>query len=375
MHKFVCVFLLTLLVSCGKKTDEIQSESNKLQVQNEQSNKLSKLKEAIDSQDTQFLIKEIENNKNNINNKFDDGETPLTYAIRQKNERVINLLIDASDVNVKGKNDLSPLHLSIILNLRDIIDSLLNKNADIEITSQLGQTPLYLAISFEREDIALKLLSLNANFETKSNLDMSPKELAQGFRLTRVLTLIKNIEETKNEGISIDTLINAIEENNDYFFKYILNKHPEIIELAKGQDVFSRIIEGNSLYKSYYIGKLLDFGFNANGEVDDIKNPLIIAAKMNDEDIVEKLVRAGANVNIVMEEPYYTNPLFEATKNVNYEMVLLLYMYGAEKRINYVHGNALYFIDACNSLPRRRANELNSEQYLDQPRIRTLLKC
>ncbi len=194
MRNFLWVILLALMVSCGKKADEIQKESESLQIQSQnQVDNLAKLKEAIDSQDTQFIINEINKNKDIINEKFEDDETPLTYAIRQKNERVINLLIDVSDVNVKGKNDLSPLHLSIILNLTDIIDSLILRNADIEITSQLGQTPLYLAISFEREEIALKLLSLGANYNTKSNLDMSPKELAQGFRLTRVLNLINSL--------------------------------------------------------------------------------------------------------------------------------------------------------------------------------------
>lgn len=370
MYKLCWLFLLATLVSCGKKADEIQKQPRNIGGVGSATNQgkgdyqsLKRLQEAIDSQDTQFLDQEIRKNPQIINKEFENGETPLTYAIRLKNENIINKLIEVSDVNKGGKGGLAPIHISIISNLPNVMNTLINNGANIEAKSMLNETPLYLAISFERNNMSLTLLSLGANYNIKSDLEISARELAQGFRQTRVLNLINKIESIKSEEYDIESLIEAIESDNIYLFNFIIKKYSNLKTLSEGKNVLSRIIQGDSLYKIKYIEKLLEFGLNANGEKNDSSNPLIEAAKIDDIYLVQTLHQNGAEINTIESEPTYTNALFEAVRNINFSMVDYLYRNGAETKINYVFGSNLYFIDACTSLPRKPNG--NSRRNID----------
>lgn len=374
MRKLCWLLILISLVGCGKKTDEIQKKTKQLEIQGQKDDSLKQLKDAIDSQDTQFVQREIDQNKDVLNSNFKDGETPLTYAIRQKNERIINMLIEAADVNLRGKGGLAPLHLSIILNLENVMDSLLRKGAKIEAASLLNETPLYFAISFERSNMALKLLTMGANYERKSDLNMSAKELAQGFRQTKVINLIKDIDSARGDSFNIEQVLSAVENDNTDFFNYIINMKSNIKELSIGENIITQIIRGKSLFKLQYIENLLEVGLNPNGERDDDTNPIIEAARIGSLSIVEELFYQGGEVNFVQETPYHTNALFEAVKNINFPIVQFLFTKGAEKRINYVYGSTLYFIDACNSLPRRN-NGLNDNEKFQRRMIKNLLDC
>lgn len=103
----------------------------------------------------------------NPNAKNEQGETALTYAIQNKDPKVIRVLLERADVNLKDEQGNSPIHLAIKKDKEDIFDLLLEKNADVNTGGKSGktqnQTALYVAVLKGRKDLVQKLLEKGAD--------------------------------------------------------------------------------------------------------------------------------------------------------------------------------------------------------------------
>ncbi len=104
----------------------------------------------------------------NPNAKNDKGETALTYAIRYKDPKITNLLVEKADLNMRDNNGNTPLYVAIKNKKEDLFELLLEKGADVNSSGAPGentknQTALYVAIIQGREDLILKLLDKGAD--------------------------------------------------------------------------------------------------------------------------------------------------------------------------------------------------------------------
>lgn len=95
------------------------------------------------------------------------GETPLTFAIQNAENKMIKAVLKKADVNQQDKLGNAPLHLALNKNKDDIFDAILAKNADVNVGGLDGktknQTALYLAVVKNREDLVQKLLDKGAD--------------------------------------------------------------------------------------------------------------------------------------------------------------------------------------------------------------------
>lgn len=103
----------------------------------------------------------------NPNAKNEKGETALIYAIQNKDPKVIKVLLEQADVNMRDDLGNSPIHLAVVNKKDEVFDLLLEKNADVNLAGQTGktknQTALYAAVTKGREDLAQKLIEKGAN--------------------------------------------------------------------------------------------------------------------------------------------------------------------------------------------------------------------
>lgn len=103
----------------------------------------------------------------NPNAKNEKGETALTYAIQYRAPKVIKVLLEKAEVNLKDDLGNSPIHLAVAKKKEEIFDLLLEKNADVNLGGLDGQiknqTALYVAVLQDREDLVRKLLEKGAN--------------------------------------------------------------------------------------------------------------------------------------------------------------------------------------------------------------------
>lgn len=104
----------------------------------------------------------------NPNAKNEKGETALTFAIPNKDSKIVKVLTDRADINLKDGNGNTPLFLAVKNLKEETFDLLLEKGADANSTGRGGgkaenQTALYAALIHGREDFVQKLLEKGAD--------------------------------------------------------------------------------------------------------------------------------------------------------------------------------------------------------------------
>ena len=169
-RKTLCIFMsivIALTIGCGARSDETSPEM----VQDMLKLRGFKFTEpeffrAVNLEDAAAVRAFLQGGMN-PNAKNEKGETALTYAIQYKDPKVIKVLIEKADLNMKDDLGNSPIHLAVTTKKDEIFDLLLEKNADVNLGGQSGktknQTALYSAVLKDREDFVQKLLEKGAN--------------------------------------------------------------------------------------------------------------------------------------------------------------------------------------------------------------------
>ena len=168
--KFICIFTIfavALTAACGARSDETSPEM----VQDMLKLRGFKFTEAeffraVNLEDAAAVRAFLQGGMN-PNAKNEKGETALTYAIQYRDPKVIKVLLEKADVNLKDDLGNSPIHLAVARKKDEIFDLLLEKNADVNIAGADGktknQTALYAAVLIDREDLVQRLLEKGAN--------------------------------------------------------------------------------------------------------------------------------------------------------------------------------------------------------------------
>lgn len=91
----------------------------------------------------EYLIKEM---KADINNRAEDGITPLHAAVGERHKTMIICLYDAgANLHAKKDNGLTPFHLACARGYCDLADLLFNLKSDVHSTDNEGCLPIHSA--------------------------------------------------------------------------------------------------------------------------------------------------------------------------------------------------------------------------------------
>lgn len=92
-----------------------------------------------------------------------NGNIALHYAIKKKNKKMVDILLEHSNVNIVDKNMNTSLHLSVYSKSFDICDAILKKNININARCDTGETALHIACNMQLFDICKLLIKHNIN--------------------------------------------------------------------------------------------------------------------------------------------------------------------------------------------------------------------
>lgn len=200
-----------------------------------------------------------------------DDERPIHLAIKQGKTEVVSLLLDYNpDVNALNGDGQTPLHLISKYGYHQIVGKIIAKGGKVNATNDNGLSPLHIAIINKHEDVARILIDNRADIQK------------------RVYRYNRNRDKKKSEYNNQTPLTLAIKYSS--------------LEIVK--DLIQRI-DINRKSAKYY--------------------PLETAILENRPDVVELLLRSGANPNIKRYNPFLTI----AVKNNSKEIFNLLLKYGA----------------------------------------------
>ena len=288
----------------------------------------------------EFLLKK----EADIHVKNLEGKTALHYASQSGEEGIAKFLLEkGADVNAKDLHDVTPLHEAISAKSTNLTQILLDNGADIEAKNDRENTPLHIAVSIRFIEGA-NVNTGNSNGENAYKLTISTgiaslidiinqadKQQSQQTELNKSASPARASSKTHGTPATLDKeLLSAIENDNLTKVKEIINKgdfdvnakdesgstalhyaaileNPEITKLllSKGANINDVDNHGNTTLHHAVLSEnnemvnllLSTKGIEINAKDALGNTALHLAAKEDLPNIVEALIKNGANVN------------------------------------------------------------------------------
>lgn len=231
----------------------------------------------------------------------------LLESIKNQNiEKIKELLEQKIDVNEYDYNGVSPLILACYISNKDVIELLLKNNAnpnkgiyilDLDSNQYFDYSfPLFTAINSNNLDSIKLLIEFGAT-----------------------------VNETQIDGFT--SLMAAVENENEEIITYLIKNKADVnIKRNDGVTALSLACESGNLK---IVKSLVENKADINIKRNDGFTPLMIAAQFGHKDIVKFLLQKGANPNSLSNYPQFSTALLLASISGIKESVELLLEFGA----------------------------------------------
>lgn len=228
---FLCVFILLTSTSCAPDPWPLIKAINKKDKRkiDELLNKEPSLaKTRVDTgftplhfasrQGDEKLIKRLIDLGADVNSVSRIGSyTPLHEAVISKNPNAVKILLKEgaiNSINKKCKGGFTPLHLAVIESNSSITEELIKHGANIKMGEKQGNTPLHLAVIQRDKKMVAFLLRYDDVLTIKNNKGETPLDIARKKSNKEIIKLLedkmkeekakekktKGAKKEKNEG-------------------------------------------------------------------------------------------------------------------------------------------------------------------------------
>jgi uncharacterized protein len=244
---------------------------------------------------TEKVIDLIKKGKN-INSRNRLGQTPLLFSLLHNNSNMAEIFINAgADLNIPDLNELCSLHYAIqYCTNADIIYQLVEKGVDINHRNKELYTPFHFAVLDKCPEIPFYLIEKGADFRLISSFGEN------ALHLSAISGCDKLFDYLLQQGL-------------DYNLKDIDGNTPLMLALR-----FDRrnIAE-----------KLLELGADVNVENNTHYTPIYYSIENEDTLNFNRLVEKGAKLDVAVE---YVPPIYLAASKENAYFVKVLLLNGVE---------------------------------------------
>ena len=226
----------------------------------------------------EYLYNILKRNQKIINDKDENNETILSYAIKRQNIPIIELLLtspilDYSYQNLQGN---SYLHLSVIYELESVVKTLIQKGIDLNLKNIDGNTALHYAYSVKNYKIIISLLQNKIDFTIKNNQGLLAEEIKPNSLKKDDLIINNNnqinksiIIDWENNKIDIENYKKRNSDKNKYIYK---SKNNTPLLFKKSNKIFN-----NSNLNKY--NKIFGIYNKAKGNCKNLNNYPFTSAK------------------------------------------------------------------------------------------------
>lgn len=204
-----------------------------------------------------------------------NGNIPLHYAIKFKNEDIVNLLIQYKSnpytTDVDGYNS---LHLAVRSGSIKIVSAIIDVMTTIDTKTNKGETALHIAINYQFNTIAALLLNENADPNIVDNSDeFSPLHYAVGWNSLDIIELLadKGADPNVQDIYGSTPLMYCIKEDYESAFNKIITKYEDISNRnpklkikynlwnLDGKILLHDILEHYNETKLHYVNKIIKY--------------------------------------------------------------------------------------------------------------------
>ncbi|TGZ53653.1 uncharacterized protein [Temnothorax longispinosus] len=264
------------------------------------------------------------------------GYTPLHFAVEKGSKEVITLLLSrGANVDVKGEDSITSLHIAAKKGYIRIAEDLLNHGACIHsLTLKEGYTPLHFASEQGNEEAVKLFLNRGADINASTKGNLTPLYIAtKTGRKTVVKLLLQHGAKVDNQDKDGKTILQlAVEKGYLTIVEDVLKYCPDINNQSNRSSLKIAVPGYGGKYKKIVEDLLEYYGFIADPE--DAIDPKLLHAAVEKGylKIVGDLLKYGANVNTLHNSTFKEGftPLHSAAKNKQEEVAKLLISYEAD---------------------------------------------
>lgn len=285
------------------------------------------MRECEDTRAVDFFYK----NKFDFNVKNKYGETPLFLMILNNKTAALKYFIDkGADIKAAVSNNSTPLEAAISRGHETAAIYLVEKGADIKLKNENGLTPLHKAAQYGLIDLMAVLISNNADCDSTSKYGSTPIFFAvERGTLPAVELLIKaGANLNARDSSNTTPLMSAIFSDQFEIADYLMTKHPSTLSVLNINEKNKLLIASAEKGNVEIIEKLIKNGadINAAGTSGDTAlHSAVIRANLK---AVNALIKSGADVN--RRNNKGRTAFHYAAETGNQEIIVILKQYGAD---------------------------------------------
>ena len=307
----------------------------------------------------------------NVNaQRTDDKVTPLFLSANWNNFVAVNLLLDhRADANIARADACTPLHLAVTEGNQNVVKLFLEKNALVNTQNANGNSPLHTAVSDGFFDITKLLVKKGSNVNHQNKEGRTPLFLGAKNKHKQLIKILIENEADVTIGYKENSTkrIYLVRGKNKgrAVWRYVLaKKHLLGLFLKRMREGSLDLADFGAVLRSGLgndppegtgdkIIKECDFKFK---EIPGVTVLHIASEKNNEPEIIDLLVKSGANANAQDAEGF--TPLHMAAIHGNLKVVKKLVDLDADVNIITTDGKNAAELAHLNE-------ELEIEEYLE----------